>query len=192
MTTFLHLATVKLTITIYQTTLNTPGKSVLPLVFPTFIKVTLSTCCSFLQAFLHLPISSITRSPSQSQTTWITLVHCTMSLYQLQSCKNLPAGTLPLLSPCLSFPSIAAKKIFTCKSEMTSPSELPFASEMKPVACPWLSHACDLASALLQLHLTLFSTLWITLQRHYLWFQKVLSLWYSLCLKYSGTWSSSG
>lgn len=43
MTTFFHLATVKLTITIYQTTLNTPGKSVLPLVFPTFIKVTLSS-----------------------------------------------------------------------------------------------------------------------------------------------------
>lgn len=134
MTTFFHLATVKLTITIYQTILNTPGKSVLPLVLPTFMKSIWAACCSFLQAFLHLPISSITRSPSQSQTTWITVLHCTMSLHQLQSCKNLPASTLPLLSPSLSFPSRAAKKIFTCKSEMTSPSELPFASEMKPVS----------------------------------------------------------
>lgn len=55
MTTFFHLATVKLTITIYQTILNTPGKSVLPLVLPTFIKVHLS---SLLLISASIPSSS--------------------------------------------------------------------------------------------------------------------------------------
>lgn len=114
MTTFFHLATVKLTITIYQTILNTPGKSVFPLIFPTFIKVTLS---SLLLISASIPLSSYFICYQVSKTISNHLNHPSSLHHVLVPTAGTSLLAPSLFSPSLSFPSIAAKEILHTNQE---------------------------------------------------------------------------
>lgn len=122
MTTFFHLATVKLTITIYQTILNTPGKFVFPLIFPTFIKVTLS---SLLLISASIPSSSYFICYQVSKTISNHLNHPSSLHHVLVPTAGTSLLAPSLFSPSLSFPSIAAKEILHTNQEWQAPRSFP-------------------------------------------------------------------